>query len=206
MADNVGKSVMSFALIAFTLLGILFGMNIMTFLFGNLGDSTISILDDKTVTITNETGAWVNDTFFTVSVRTGDSRFNGAFSVVSAFNASNSSTDVAYVPVLIPAGNYTVFPTNGSFVRNANSAAYNWTNVNVTYNYAQKTSARISSEQVNNNSLNAINTYSKQADTQFSTVSIAITLIILLAVFAFFWRFFVTSQGRSGKGNAGDFS
>ena len=113
MADNVGKSVMSFALIAFTLLGILFGMNIMTFLFGNLGPA-------------------------------------------------NAGLEVG-------------------------SAAFN------------------TSEQVQNNSLNAINTYSKQADTQFSTVSIAITLIILLAVFAFFWRFFVTSQGRGGGGSAGNF-
>lgn len=109
MAD-VRKSIMSFAIIAFTLLGILFGMNIMSFIFGNLGPTTAGLGDDTI-----------------------------------AFNISTA---------------------------------------------------------IQNNSLQGLDVYSQQSNTQFTTVSVAITLVILLAVFGLFWAFFVTAQGKSKGGGS----
>ena len=78
-------------------------------------------------------------------------------------------------------------------------------NVSIIYTNERFTSQRIAADEIANNSLQSIGTYTSQSDTQFSTVSIAITLIILLAVFAFFWKFFITSQGRGKKGSGGNF-
>ena len=108
---GVSENAMQFAIIAFLLLGVLFGMNIMAFIFGNLGPSQAGLT-------------------------AGDEAFN-------------------------------------------------------------------TSIQIQNNSLNAIVTYSAQANTQMSTIAIAITLIILLAVFALFWKFFIGSSSMGGKGSAG---
>ncbi len=108
---KINESVKEFAFIAFTLLGVLFGMMIMTFIFGQLGPSS--------------SGLTIADVGFNESL------------------------------------------------------------------------------QVQNNSLNAIVTYTAQSDTQFSTVAIAITLVILIAVFLLFWRIFV-SQKKKKEGGAGD--
>ena len=113
-AMNVGKSVLGFAFVAFALLGVLFGMNIMSFIFGNLGPTQAG-LDPASV----------------------------------AFNTSLA---------------------------------------------------------IQNNSLQSINTYSAQSDTQFSTLAIAITLVVLLAVFAFFWRFFMGTGGVAQSGSSGNFA
>ena len=60
--------------------------------------------------------------------------------------------------------------------------------------------------QIQNNSLNAIVTYTEQSDTQFLTVAIAVTLVILIGLFALFWRFFVAgSQGKSKESSGGNF-
>ncbi len=109
---KINESVKEFAFIAFTLLGVLFGMMIMTFIFGQLGPSS--------------SGLTISDVGFNESI------------------------------------------------------------------------------QVQNNSLNAIVTYTSQSDTQFSTVAIAITLVILIAVFLLFWRIFV-SQKKKGKESGDNF-
>ena len=106
------KSVKEFALIGFILLAVLFGMQIMTFIFGNLGPES-------------------------------------------------SGLDVG-------------------------SEAYNV------------------SLDIQNDSLRAIGKYAEQSGTQFTTLGIAITLILLVAVFLFFWKSFM---GREKRGpGAGGFS
>ena len=61
---------------------------------------------------------------------------------------------------------------------------------------------------VQNNSLQAILTYTDQSDTQFNTAAIAITLLILIALFAVFWKIFMSKDGivGSGSGGGGNFS
>ena len=107
------KSVREFALIGFILLAVLFGMQIMTFIFGNLGPE-------------------------------------------------NSGLEV-------------------------DSEAYNV------------------SLEIQNDSLRAIGKYSEQSGTQFTTLGIAITLILLVAVFLFFWQAFM-GKGKAGGGSPGSFS
>jgi glucan phosphoethanolaminetransferase (alkaline phosphatase superfamily) len=111
---EVKDSVTEFATIAFTLLGVLFGMMIMTFIFGQLGPTA--------------SGLEVNDTGYEQAV------------------------------------------------------------------------------QVQNNSLNSIVTYTEQSDTQFITIAIAITLIILIAVFLLFWKIFVKTEGKGKSSSAGNFA
>ena len=64
------KSVKEFAMIGFVLLAVLFGMQIMTFIFGNLGAT--DYLEDATASVVNETGAYINATGY-VNVDTTDS-------------------------------------------------------------------------------------------------------------------------------------
>ena len=107
------QSVNEFATIAFTLLGILFGMMIMTFIFGLLGPSSSGLTP-------------------------ADPGFN-------------------------------------------------------------------TSLQVQNDSLNAIAAYTAQADTQLLTVGIAITLVILIAVFLLFWLVFIKGGKKGGNDSGGNF-
>ena len=113
MAQNAQKSVREFATIGFLLLAVLFGMQIMVFIFGNLG------------------------------------------------------------------------PANSGLV--VDTEAYN------------------KSLEIQNDSLNAIGNYSTQAGTQFTTLGIAITLILLVAVFLFFWVAFM-GKGKGGSSGPGGFS
>ncbi len=53
---------------------------------------------------------------------------------------------------------------------------------------------------IQNNSLQAIIAYTAQATTQFNVVSIAIVLIILIAVFLIFWKIFVKGDSKGGSG------
>ena len=63
----------------------------------------------------------------------------------------------------------------------------------------------MATEQVQNNSLKAIVTYTNQSSTQFITVAIAITLVILIAVFLMFWKVFVSNKSNKKDGAAGNF-
>ncbi len=108
---KTNKSIREFATIGFILLAVLFGMQIMTFIFGNLG------------------------------------------------------------------------PANSGLVEF--TEAYN------------------TSLETQNASLQAIGNYASQAGTQFTTLGIAITLVILVAVFLFFWAAFM---GSGKKGSPGGFA
>ena len=61
------------------------------------------------------------------------------------------------------------------------------------------------SQTIQNNSLQAIITYTEQSDTQFSTVAISITLAILIALFLLFWTFFIRGKGTGGGTGGGNF-
>ena len=106
---GTSKNVKEFALIGFILLAVLFGMQIMTFIFGNLG------------------------------------------------------------------------PANSGLV--VNSTGYNI------------------SQGIQNYSLGAISNYASQSGTQFTTLGIAITLVVLVAVFLFFWKAFMGGKAGEGAGS-----
>ena len=110
---DMKKEVAAFVGIVFLLLGVLFGMQIMTFIFGNLGPAASGL--------------------------------------------------------------------------DAGSAAFN------------------TSTAVQNNSLGAIETYTNQSNTQFNTAAIAITLLILIAIFAIFWKIFMSGKSGMASGGGGNF-
>ncbi len=192
MSNDVVKSVKGFAIIAFLLLGVLFGMQIMNFIFVQLGPSS-STFTDLTVLNTNQTGAYINQSTFTIS-EASNTGFNGGFTVLLAVNSTDG--------LVIPVANYTVDAGAGTII---NATTENWGAVNLTYTYSQKSSAEQASENIQNNSLQAIVTYTEQSDTQFNTIAIAITLIILIAVFLLFWKIFVNNKKGKKEGSGGNF-
>jgi hypothetical protein len=56
---------------------------------------------------------------------------------------------------------------------------------------------------IQNNSLQSIVTYTEGSDTQFTTISIAIILVILIGVFLLFWKIFVAKSKKSSSGSSG---
>ena len=187
---DAGKMIGEYAGIAFTLLGVLFGMMIMTFIFGQLGSDNISIAAaTETVAVTNETGAWLNQTAYTVS-NSGAVGF-ASLVITSAINTTDNSS--------IAVGNFTV--SEATFT---NASVTTWPSVWVSYTYTQDTDAKKATDQVQNNSLVAITTYTAGASTQLNTVSIAIILILLIGVFLVFWKIFVTNK-KSRDTSGGNF-
>jgi len=81
-----------------------------------------AILSEETLTVTNETAGWVNQTNYTVD-RAGELGFTG-FSVVQLYNLSSDT--------LVPLTNITQY-SNG-VIRSVNFL-YNSTNVSVTYTF-----------------------------------------------------------------------
>ncbi len=184
------KSVKEFALIGFVLLAVLFGMQIMTFIFGNL--SATDYLDDVTRTTTNESGAYINTTGYTLT-KASLSDFSGGAVITIVHNASDG--------VVITSGNYTINSATGVVT---NATATTWEDVNITYNTNHKTEAEMVSDETSNESLHAIADYAGQSGTQFTTLGIAITLILLVAVFLFFWKSFMgKGEGKGGPGTFG---
>lgn len=177
---------MVFAVAAFVLLGVLFGMQLTTFIFGNLNTAAATTFDLDSARKINETGAINGTNGYTLREATRPG-FTNPTNII-AVNASSN--------VLINAANYTV--SSSGLVSNA--TAYLWQSVNFTYNYEFKGTAQLISEGVSNYSLEAVETYSEQSDTQFSTIAIAITLVVLLLVFGLFWKYFVGSKGSGGMG------
>jgi hypothetical protein len=163
-------------------------MMIMTFIFGVLGPDTIPD-GGLTVTVTNETGAWLNITTYTVD----NSAAIGFTSLVitSAINATDNTS--------IEVGNFTV--SGAGFT---NASALNWDSVSVSYTYVRDTDAKLAAAQSQNNSLFAVVEYTDGASTQLNTVSIAIILILLIGVFLVFWKIFVAPK-KSGDTSGGNF-
>lgn len=187
------SSVREFAFIGFLLLSVLFGMQIMAFIFGNLGE--IDNFADITQTSTNETGILLNTSGFILS-HAQQSNFTGNVVINEVWNTTTQ--------VLLLSGNYTVDTATGNLT-NASTSDFSSLNysVNVTYTSTHKTDAEVTSDGVTNNSLNAINNYSSQAGTQFTTLGVAITLVVLVAVFLFFWIAFMGRGGVSGGSSGG---
>ena len=188
------KSVKEFALIGFILLAVLFGMQIMSFIFGNLGAT--DYLEDATQSVINESGAYVNTTGYTIA-SASRSDYTGASATAVWVNVSGT-------PYLIPSTNYTLTSltgilTNASIIPNATQ----YDDANISYIFSYKTEVEMVSDETSNQSLQAIGNYAGQSGTQFTTLGIAITLILLVAVFLFFWKSFM---GKGKEGSPGSFS
>ena len=187
------KDVLAYVIIVFLLLGALFGMQIMSFIFGTLDPSVITSFTDKNEFVVNESGS-AEEAGYTVA---GASvlGFKGSVTVTEMLNATDG--------VLLPAANYTVNADTGLIV---NGTAVNYDTVLITYNYIRDGDLQLTSEAIQNDSLAAIQTYSAASSTQFSTVSIAITLILLIGLFVIFWKLIMKDGLIGGNKGSGNFS
>ena len=171
------ESVREFALIGFMLLAVLFGMQIMAFIFGNMVIINDNLVDDSGA-IVNETGAYVNTTGYTINVA---SNFNFTGAILTAIWGNT--------PQQVPNYNFSIALANATLSSTGvvtNLTEFNITilsNVTLSYTHSFKSQAEVITEGVNNNSLLAIGNYASQSGTQFTTLGIAITLIVLVAVF-----------------------
>lgn len=178
-------------MVVFILLGVLFGTMIMTFIFGNMG--TIDVIADSSGSVNNETGFYLNGTTYTVDQASLDGF--GSFVVTQVINASSNET--------VGSGNYTT--TSSGTITNV--TAWGDEEVYVSYTYSYYSDAEINKRSVNNESLYSITRYTSQSDTQMLVIGIVITLLILIALFIVFWKYFmkdtISKMGSSDK--AGNF-
>ena len=189
---EVHKNVREYALVGFLLLSVLFGMNLMAFIFGNLNTSATASINDVGVTVTNLTGAWVNQSGYTIP-EASYSNYSHSFTVLQIYNNTDG--------VLIPASNYTIDQNLGT-ITNATKTIYN--NANITYTINEKTEAKLTTEAIGNRSVASISTYSGNASTQMNILSITIGLVLLLGIFGLFWAMFMGGKSKQG-GSAGTF-
>ncbi len=193
---KTNQSVREFATIGFILLAVLFGMQIMTFIFGNLGSidnfptKNVTAVTNETITLSSSTGIGTIADNTNLNFLT----WNASLIINATFGAGGSSSN----ETLIEGTDYTIFPLNGTF----GNVTGDWNRSFVTYSVTRKPDAQVVTEETTNDSLQAIGNYASQAGTQFTTLGIAITLVILVAVFLFFWAAFMGS-GRSGKSKDG---
>jgi len=195
MGSDTSKNIREFALIGFILLAVLFGMQIMTFIFGSLGSVP---LEDVTTTVTNES--------ISINLITGISTINDntninfvSWNATVIYNTTLGPT--AQNNTLVEGTDYQIFSNNGTF----GNVTGGWNLTNVTYSVVRKSEVEIVTNQVQNDSLRAIGNYATQSGTQFTTLGIAITLIILVAVFLFFWKAFM-GGGKKGEDGPGGFT
>ncbi len=196
---KINDNVKEFALVTFTLLGILFGMMLMTFIFGQLGSSAITSIDNSITGVTNETVLLASTTGIgSISGATNPNfiNWNATLILNTTLQSGTSSNET-----LIEGTDYRIFTNNGTF----GNITGDWNRTFVTYSVTRKTEAKEAVETTQNNSLTSIVTYTNQSDTQFSTVAIAITLVILIAVFLLFWRIFVSQKKKKGVKSSRNF-
>ena len=141
----------------------------------SLGDATSNTIDVTTGSVTNETGAWINDTTYTVDQSTLYGFTN--LDVTALFNATDDTA--------ISLANITV---SGSGFTNATES--NWDDVLVSYTYTYS-KGQVNSIVVNVSS--GLTTFFASTGTVFS---ILIVVVIILAISIIIW-----AVGRFG--NAG---
>ena len=189
------SSVKEFAMIGFVLLAVLFGMQIMAFIFGSL--ATIDIAD-VTTAVTNESIVPV------AGVGTISGATNINFVTWNATSIYNQTVGAAGHPsnnTFVEGTDYQIFAGNGTF----GVISAEWNASFVSYSVTRKTEVEVVSEETTNQSLHAIGDYANQSGTQFTTLGIAITLVILVAVFLFFWVAFM-GKGKGKEAGPGGFS
>lgn len=194
--QNVKQTILLYASVAFILLGVLFGMNIMSFIFGSLGPD-VAGLDRTSITIINETESTLSNT---VNYTVAQEAIRPAYNLLSILYVANTSGTI------IPVQNFTF--DSGSGVISVNSSRTTadgyLKEVNFSYTGEYDGVIRETAVDIQNDSLLAIQTYSEGSDTQFSTISIAIILVILISLFLLFWTFFM--GGKSKERNTGSFT
>lgn len=187
---SVKTNIAMFSAVAFILLAVLFGMNIMTFIFGSLSSGTD--LPPLAATVINETGGFLN---FSGYVVTGASSADFSnFAVTQIKNSTNGNA--------IATNLYTSNATTG---RVTNATTVTFTAVTIDYTYLYSGAIEVQGRNVQANSLTSINTYATGSQSQFSILSISIVLVLLLGVFALFYKNVVGGSIAGNREKEGNF-
>ena len=161
---------------------------ILTIIFGNLSGNTG--FDRLTATTTNETGAWLNTTAYTVDAVTS----RHGFVSISVSEVWNTTVGV------IPVANYTISATAGTMV---NASLITYPDVNVTYAVTYKGQAERGTDAViGNYTDSAVNT-AKQFPTTGTILGIALLLAILIGILVFAIRKMMGVAGAGSVGSGG---
>jgi len=171
------------------LLGALFGVNIISFIFGNFGTLSDSTFTDTGVTVLNETGAYLNITGYTLA----GASVSGAtgYVITAVWNVT-----VPASPVLLLVGNYTL----SSLGVLTNATVTEYPDTNVSYTYTRTSDLELVSDDVTNQSLQAGLTYAQNASNQMNIVNVTIILSLLIFLFFLFWKVIQTTQKTEGSG------
>lgn len=189
------KSIKEYGAIAFTLLGILFGMFLMVVLFGNLDGAVVYTQD--AVTVVNETGGFANATGYTVD-QVASSTGAANFVLTAVWNYTIPSSNVSVPLTNVSLGSSTGVLTNATVIT--------YPNLSLSYTNTKNPEEEIVSDGILNDSLVSITTYTGQSSSQFRILAFAILFIILVGLFLLFWKIFVADKGKSGSASREVFS
>ena len=189
--QNLRTTILVYASVAFILLGVLFGMNIMTFIFGTLGPD-VSGISKTGNSVINSSDGFLNFTGYPLPGHSDSGASN--FIMVEVWNFTTNP----HTQILLATTNYTV--SYNGVLKTPDIAFANFTDgVNATYTFESDQGARLVMVNIQNDSLNSIQTYADNSSTQFSTISIAIILVILISLFALFWVYFMAGSKGTSK-------
>lgn len=188
---NVKKEIVMLVGIVFLLMGTLFGVNIISFIFGNLGTEIPTLYTDNLLlqqSVINESGFTINNTVaVSVAVASG-LNYSGGFNLLEVNNGTT----------IYPIANFTTTDSGTITVIAADN--FNYTGVNVSYNYTAKSQLQIDAENIINQSLQAELTYASNATNQMNIVNVTIILALLIFLFFLFWKVIQGVQSDKGSG------
>ncbi len=172
---------------------------IMLILFGNLSGNVGFGDDSKTITVTNETNAWLNITGYTLSVVNSST---SGYTLTTIF--SNSENQSLTYNFTIPLANATV--TSLGVVSNAtevfNATVYNNVSLTYTYAYATPSIGKANTDNFIANYTQSVLNVGKQLPTVGTIIGVALLLFILIALLVFALR---SMAGVSRSGSGGNF-
>ena len=169
--DSNMKIVMgwSIGLAGIALLGL-----VMLILFGNLSGNVGFTNDGQAITVTNESGGFLNFTGYQLGTTANTSRIS--FAITEAWNTSNDA-------VLILSGNYSV--TSGGNVTNITALSYPLVNYTYTYTFSFPSEGLTNTNQFIGNYTTSILNLGAQFPTVGTIIGVALLLFILIALLIF---------------------
>ena len=165
---------------------------LMAVIFGNLSGNTGIPNSTSTLTVTNETNAYLNETGYTLS------GYNSSWSTITLTALWNVSASGNY-NITVGTGNAT--ETTG-VLYNATSPA-NYTNVSVSYTYVYSYPSAAANDAegiIGNYTTGAVNTA-----TQFPTIGTILGVALLILVLLALLVYVITKMGNLRSKNSGSF-
>ncbi len=194
MAKGKGNTVMEWSIM---LAGLALLLLIMLILFGNLSGNVGFVQDTKTITVTNETGGYVNISGYTLAISNSSTSSHTITSVI----ANGTGLTGAFT---IPAANYTISSvgvlTNATIVTDA--IAYDDANVSYTLVYSTDSKGLADTNNFITNYTTSVLNTSKQFPVVGTIIGVALLLLILIGILVFALR---KMSGISAGGSGGNF-